>query len=130
MRVAYAFVPSGRQACKRFRVDGRGNYYVGQDAAFFQGDVYKTPVVATRVGDAPSGIVLADPKLFQSRPRLGPSSCLGGGLISQTPTFSCASEYARKLSEAAQLARSWMQISGARGVPIAIRRRRWQLATG
>jgi serine/threonine protein kinase, bacterial len=31
----------------------------------FQGKVYKTPVVATRVGDVPPAVVLADPALFQ-----------------------------------------------------------------
>jgi serine/threonine protein kinase len=31
-----------------------------------QGDVYKTPLVATRIGDVPPAVVLADPALFQS----------------------------------------------------------------
>jgi serine/threonine protein kinase, bacterial len=31
-----------------------------------QGDVYKTPVVATRIGDVPPAVVLADPALFAS----------------------------------------------------------------
>jgi serine/threonine-protein kinase len=30
-----------------------------------QGKVYKTPIVATRVGDVPPAVVLADPALFQ-----------------------------------------------------------------
>jgi len=29
-------------------------------------DVYKTPIVATRVGDVPSAVILADPALFHS----------------------------------------------------------------
>lgn len=32
----------------------------------FQGSVFKTPIIATRIGDAPRSVVLADPALFQS----------------------------------------------------------------
>jgi serine/threonine protein kinase, bacterial len=31
-----------------------------------QGNVYKTPVVATRIGDVPPAAILADPALFES----------------------------------------------------------------
>jgi hypothetical protein len=30
----------------------------------YQGNVYKTPFVVTRIGEAPSSVVLADPALF------------------------------------------------------------------
>ena len=36
------------------------------DECGLQGNVYKTPVVATRTGDVPASVVLADPELFLS----------------------------------------------------------------
>jgi serine/threonine protein kinase, bacterial len=36
------------------------------DGCGTQGKAYKTPIVATRVGDVPPAVVLADPALFQS----------------------------------------------------------------
>jgi serine/threonine-protein kinase len=43
---------------------GVGTTIVLTNECGHQGSVYKTPVVATRIGDVPPSVVVADPALF------------------------------------------------------------------